>query len=108
LGKEVKPLCEYLKFYEPPRNVKELIEERDKATIVNCKTGHNVCFCIECNEVCCMECKTLASHAKIHGMESIYFSLLTGGIIFTATKQIKSKCLYENNFGSFWTPDKAP
>jgi hypothetical protein len=41
-------------------------------------------------------------------MESIYFSLLTGGIIFIAIKQMKSKSLYENNFGATWTAEKTP
>jgi hypothetical protein len=45
-------------------------------------------------------------HSRFHGMESIYFSLLTGGMIFISFQQVISNSLYENKIGISWTANR--
>lgn len=38
----------------------------------------------------------------------MYFSLLAGSLIIFTPRQFNSQSLYENKFGTSWTPDYDP
>lgn len=58
--------------------------------------------------IVCEDCKTLNLHCKMHGSESMYFSLLSGSLFIFNPRQINTVSLYENKFGASWTPDYDP
>lgn len=105
---KIPKVQELYKFYVPPSTVKELIWERDKLTSKNCKNGHNVCICCECEKVVCSDCNTLSQHQAVHGSESMYFSLLTGSLLIYTFRKLSLPSLYENKLGLTWSEDKMP